>query len=312
MAGSETAPPAASSWRPIDLGTLPGGTTSWAVAINERGQIAGGSDDAGQEQHVVRWQRGRIVDLGLGSAQDINDRGDIVGSRRGPTGFTRAVLWRQGRATNLGTLGGAASAATAINNRGEIVGWSDTQNDVQHAFLWRRGQMIDLGVLAPGDSSYPTDINNHGVVVGNSISSDRQKVRPFIWRHGVMRPLPLPEGAFGGETFGINDRNEVILEVASSEEGPNLPYLLRHGSFVLLGDAPSEAAGRVASGLNNRTQVIGTHPGGFVWEKGRITTLPGLSEFSAFPRDINNRGLVVGLSEIDEFGEITHAVLWTR
>jgi hypothetical protein len=122
----------------------------------------------------------------------------------------------------------------------------------------------------------------------------------------------LPEGAFGGETFGINDRNDVILEVRSNEEGPNLPYLLRHDSFVLLGDSPSEAAGRIALGLNNRTQIIGTHPGAFVWEKGWLTTLPGLSGFSAFPRDINNRGQVVGLSEIDELGEITHAVIWTR
>ena len=38
-----------------DLGTLPGGKESWALAINNRGQIIGYSDTKGGNQHAVLW-----------------------------------------------------------------------------------------------------------------------------------------------------------------------------------------------------------------------------------------------------------------
>jgi uncharacterized membrane protein len=38
-----------------DLGTLPGGKESEAVAINNRGQIIGWSDTRSGEQHAVLW-----------------------------------------------------------------------------------------------------------------------------------------------------------------------------------------------------------------------------------------------------------------
>ncbi|MHC4094410.1 MAG: hypothetical protein ACYSVY_29770 [Planctomycetota bacterium] len=40
---------------PVDLGTLPGGSSSSAFAINDRGLIAGWSDTATGEIHVVLW-----------------------------------------------------------------------------------------------------------------------------------------------------------------------------------------------------------------------------------------------------------------
>jgi probable HAF family extracellular repeat protein len=41
----------------IDLGTLPGGNNSDAVAINRRGQIAGQSNSAESPQLAVLWTR---------------------------------------------------------------------------------------------------------------------------------------------------------------------------------------------------------------------------------------------------------------
>jgi probable HAF family extracellular repeat protein len=48
-----------------DLGTLTDGGTSMAVAINERGQIAGISNAADGMPHAVMWDHGTITDLGL-------------------------------------------------------------------------------------------------------------------------------------------------------------------------------------------------------------------------------------------------------
>ena len=90
--------PASAQVTMTDLGTL-GGTFSFAVAINDLGQVVGSSTTTTGEIHAFRWQAGVMTDLG--------------------------------------TLGGTSSEAHAINGRGRIVGHSETAAGVTHAVLWR-------------------------------------------------------------------------------------------------------------------------------------------------------------------------------
>ena len=118
-----------------DLGTLPGGTTSFAFAINNRGQVVGEATTA--------------------------------------SGATHAFLFDDGVMVDLGTLpGGTFSTAAAINDRGQVVGTSSTANTANlsrdHAFLFENGVMVDLGTLPGGDVSEALGINNHGEIVGSS------------------------------------------------------------------------------------------------------------------------------------------------
>jgi len=72
-----------------DLGVLPGGMSSEALAINNLGQVSGWSyATSAQIMHAFLWNPG--------------------------TGMQ-----------DLGTLGGPTSAATAINNFGEVTGVAD-------------------------------------------------------------------------------------------------------------------------------------------------------------------------------------------
>jgi probable HAF family extracellular repeat protein len=73
-----------------DLGTLPGGTQSYAYAINNLGQAVGASDSRAGAQRAVLFDRGELRDLNgliaassrwlLTEARDINDSGQIVGT----------------------------------------------------------------------------------------------------------------------------------------------------------------------------------------------------------------------------------------
>jgi probable HAF family extracellular repeat protein len=85
-----------------DLGSF-GGPNSEAKAVNDRGQVVGGSDTT----------------LSCSSCNPIR----------------HAFVWENGKLTDLGTLGGS-SEAVAINARGWIIGWSETTSGAVHAVLW--------------------------------------------------------------------------------------------------------------------------------------------------------------------------------
>jgi probable HAF family extracellular repeat protein len=82
----------------IDLGTL-GGATSYAQAVNDRGQVVGGSALAGDGiEHAFVWSAGHgMTDLGpsgRGSgALAVTDTGLVLGGIFSPN---RAALWYVG------------------------------------------------------------------------------------------------------------------------------------------------------------------------------------------------------------------------
>lgn len=107
-----------------DLGVLPGDFNSGAIAVNDRGEVVGVSND---------------------------DKGNL-----------RAFLWRNGLMTDLNTLAPADSPlyllfASGINNRGEIVGFGATPSGDLHAFLATPANIpygtVPLGMATPTESS---------------------------------------------------------------------------------------------------------------------------------------------------------------
>ena len=94
---AKAAPPPA-QYSITDLGTLPGGSDSVATAINNRGQVVGGSTTASGAEHAFLWEDGKMTDLGTLPGGDetlangINTRGQVVGVSV-LSGDARAVLW---------------------------------------------------------------------------------------------------------------------------------------------------------------------------------------------------------------------------
>src|ERR1035441_985350 len=118
-----------------DLGTLPGGTQSWADAINASVQVVGASNSATTSPNAFLWSK---------------DRG----------------------MQNLGVLPrGYYSEAFGINNLGQVVGMSNTIAGNWHAFSWSKSAGIkDLGTLDTGKSTSATAnaVNDSGQIVGTS------------------------------------------------------------------------------------------------------------------------------------------------
>ena len=120
----------------VDLGTL-GGESSYAIAMNDRGDVIGNSAVADGSWHGFLWRNGAMTDLGFLDPVDINYSGDIAGTIDG----VAVVRLRSGHIVRLGTLGGMFSRPVAINDDGHVVGISDTADFRNAVFLWKNGKM---------------------------------------------------------------------------------------------------------------------------------------------------------------------------
>jgi probable HAF family extracellular repeat protein len=138
---------------------------------------------------------------------------------------------------DLGTLGGRQSSATAINDAGVIVGASEMPNRRWHAFLHDGTRMVDLGALIGYGSSFATDINSAGHVVGTVLVAGGER-RSFVWRDGKMT---VHSGGKGLHlTNSINDVEQVVgatygrkLEAATMRSSA-IPVVDKGGSKFLL------------------------------------------------------------------------------
>jgi probable HAF family extracellular repeat protein len=163
----------------IDIGTL-GGTCGLATGLNNRGQVIGNSDLAGDLTfHPFSWTK-------------------------------------SGGMKDLGTFGGDNGQANALNDAGEIVGKADFPgNQLHDAFLWKNGTMTDLGNL--GKTSNAHNINSSEQIVGASVINDAGELRPFLWENGgpmvdLSTLVPPHPGVHldGGDTW-LNDRGEILV-----------------------------------------------------------------------------------------------------
>jgi probable HAF family extracellular repeat protein len=246
--------------RMTDLGTLDRTGGGWGIAedVNRSGTVVGQSR-LGEVSHAVRWQGGKVTDLGtLGgsysSATAINDHGVIVGNSTTPDGVLHAFLWRDGRMTDLGVPGGGDVIAEDVNNRGQVVGFVMPTDRPAFGYLWQRGRVTVLPSTRYG--GHARAINDAGLIVG-SVSQAESNLA-VAWRHGSYRLLgTLP----GGDASGARDVNDRAVVLGTGNVQPHRldehAFLWRRGVFS---DLSTAGVPESVVALNNRCEIIGTLP----------------------------------------------------
>ena len=215
------------------------GAGSYAMAINNAGEVAGGN---GQAFAVVNGQvqtLASVPGVNWSAAYGINNGGTIVGDGQLASGAFRGIIWNpDGSTSMLGTFGGSSSQATGVNDSGEVVGFASLSDGYQNAFAEIGGAMIDLGTLG-GGSSYAYGINDSGEIVGYSwLANGGQSA--FLYYDGSMLDLnSLLPGNSGWDllqAYAMNDSGQIT--------GVGL-YDGQFSAFVLT-DPPAGAVGIAA------------------------------------------------------------------
>ena len=265
-----------------DLGALPGGQESFAIAIDDRGQAAGMSSNGtpdpfsvfgwGTETRGFAWQKGVMTDLGtLGGGDTLvnaqNRQGQITGASytnatpNPATGLptTDPFLWHHGHMRDLGTLGGTNGAGNWLNDEGEVVGQSDLAGDQAAApFLWNGRKMINLGDLG-GGFGFASYINDRGDVAGASRARDGN-FHGFLWHDGRMTDLPPVGGAPWAFGDSINNRNQVVGNETNADGSEEVMAVLwndRRGYDLNTLAAPNQLDMTSAEYINDRGDIVG-------------------------------------------------------
>lgn len=188
----------------MDLGVIPGGFTSQALAINNL-----------LNPQVVGWGQ--------------------LPNRKGEGNATHAFLWDSNEMTDLGTLPGfLRSFAFDINDRSTVVGFCRDFGgniNIQHAFVWREGVMTDLNDLIPPDAGLlikrAEAINQMGQITGRG-TDDSGDVVTF-----VLTPVERPLGDLSGDcTVSATDLLMLLIAWGPCDDCEGCPADLNGDCFV--------------------------------------------------------------------------------
>jgi len=187
---------------PADLGSIDGTTTtsSRANAINQSGVIAGFSRDAGAAtSQATLWSGGTVTDLGsLGDGNRFSQAFGLNGSN---------------------TVVGSSSTGQTV---GQLIG-TTSSTGITRAFAWSGGTMSELSPFnlytttntgsTTNYHSVAMDINDAGLIVGNSQRIAGSPAVATLWENGVPIDLntliPADSGWNLLSAEGINEAGDI-------------------------------------------------------------------------------------------------------
>jgi hypothetical protein len=210
----------------VDLGLIPGKSTSFGTAINDRGAVAGFMADTGDlqsnplgffynglENGGTLSQVGPSPMISPFKVFAMNNSYSLAGSA---SSLGKIVAWNkghEGEIFELGTLTGTFAEARAMHPSGKVVGNAKLASGKYRAFSRQAGDsaLINLGTaLAPFDvesEAFAINISNR---IAGAVSDAAGNRRAMLLADGNMRPLLSIPDDTNSVALGINAFDQVV------------------------------------------------------------------------------------------------------
>jgi hypothetical protein len=273
-------PASAQNYTTIDY---PGAPNSFAVGINDLGQIVGEyqyGTSFGKQKYGYLFSDGVFTPIIFPGSQftravDINRYGDIVGDYakgvNNGNGQDFGYLLHNGTYTSIRFPNSDSTIAAGINSNGDIVGWY-MDNAGTHGFLLTGG--VYTSIDFPGSAAFTQawKINDSGGIVGRYQDSNDNKHHMFVLSNGSLTSIPDVPGAFDTavvEDGGLNNAGHIVSQDCSFKScslfnGGIHGFLLSGGVYTTFD--PPGSIGTTAFGLDSFDDIVGA----YVDSSGRI------------------------------------------
>jgi len=332
---------------PIDLGTLPGGLTSWGDRVSDTGAVFGTAWDKESIERGARWDAaGRITELlpqpGYKSVDPVAITGDgvAIGNSLTVSGwYGRATLWdASGTPVDLPPVSGfpgyTNSGVAAVNAHGVAVGYSYGGPGPESVTKWdtARGTVTAVGdgrgfaingagaVLGSyqGASKYWDPAGNLVELEGGGTAADLDDVGTVVGSSGshavkwdAAGHLTVLDTTWKFSSAKKIGADGTIYGVVNAGDGNDRPARWDSLGQLTVFPVSDGVWSRLVTANDTGSALVQTGSDqSFVWGPGgRITLLPlQAPDGYCIARDLNDRGAVTGACSVP--GRNLHAVRW--
>ena len=221
--------------------------------------------------------------------------------------LVHAFAWRGGRLHDLGALpGNNSSAVFEVNGSGVGAGMSETAITdphtgwpADHAVMFKGGKVTDLGTLPGGFESQANDINDHGQVSGFASNGIRDKYSFFKVFGG---PGPCGPSGWGTQARSFAWQSGVMRDIGTLG-GPDAVMTTQNATGQITGQSWTSSTPNPATGIPTLDP--------FLWAGGHMRDLGTLGGTIGFANWLNDRGEVVGVSDLAA-DQTAHPFLWAN
>lgn len=221
VAATLSGPAALASITVIDLGVLPGGTSSWAGGVSADGSTVTGYSSGNNGNTGFSWTSAGTQSLATlpgstGSRGAATNGSVTVGAAVLASGYEHAVRWSSTGPQVLQMLsGGLYAEASGVSHDGQVIAGTSHSSSSDRAVRWTASGIQDLGVLPGASTSYGYALSGDGQVVAGASS-----FTAFRWDASTgMQSLGKLAGGGMSFAYGANLDGSVIVGASDSFEG---------------------------------------------------------------------------------------------
>ena len=250
----------------------PGAASTFAYAINARGDILGRFVDAAGYGHAFYLIGGRTY-VGFdcqGAVRTrpygMNSKGEAVGDYQDASGVWHAFYldmaspasWEEAgaRCRTLDPKGSISASANGISETGEIAGsFTDAQNRMHAFLLW--GQVHLVFDLVDGPTNGALTITPQGDPLGH-LQAQGDRMKGWLLSRKGLQVLEFPPAEANGMScpFGANSKGDIVghyQRVGEQVRG----FLYSGGRFINI-EVP-DSTGTQALGINEDGLIVGSY-----------------------------------------------------